>query len=575
MYKKEILKNIKKAKGDLESELVFKNANIINVFSGEITRGNLAVDNGVIIGVGDYKGKEEIDLKGKYIAPGFVDSHVHIESSMSSPSEFAKIIVPRGVTTIIADPHEIANVKGLDGIKYIIEESRDIPLDVYIMLPSCVPATDFENSGVVLEAEDLKTLIEEDSVLGLGELMNYPGVIDGDGKILDKLALFKNHIIDGHGPLISDLDLNTYVIAGVKTEHECSTVEEVIDRLRRGMYILLREGSAARDLRNTIQAVNKDNLRRFMFCTDDKHPEDLIYEGSIDFNIKLAIESGIDPVDAIKMASLNSCECYGLKDRGAVAPGYRADLVIIDNLDDFNILNVYKDGKLVGENGKALFDSRENSPAHMIDTVNIKKVNIDDLDIKMNSNKANVISVIENSLVTEKNIREVELKNGHFKFSDNGILKLVVVERHKKTGNIGLGLIENFNIKNGAIGSTIGHDSHNLIVLGDNDRDILMAINELETMGGGITLVSNGKVEESLKLEIGGIMTSKPAKNTIKTLKTMMDLAYNELGVNKDIDPFMTLSFMALPVIPKLKLTDKGLFDVEKFKFIEIEVKEE
>lgn len=575
MFKKQLSDNIKKARGDMVSEYVFKNANIINVFSGEIIKGDLAVDNGTIIGMGDYKGDTEIDLKGKYLSPGFVDSHVHIESSMSSPSEFAKIIVPRGVTTIIADPHEIANVKGLEGIKYIIDESRDIPLDVYVMLPSCVPATSFENSGAVLKAQDLATLIDEESVLGLGEFMNYPGVIAGDDEVLDKLVLFQNYIVDGHGPVISDLDLNAYVVAGVKTEHECSTVEEVIDRIRRGMYVLLREGSAARDLRNIISAVDRSNIRRFMFCTDDKHPEDLVEEGSIDFNIKLAMKNGIDPVDAIKMASLNSCECYGLKNKGAIAPGYIADLVVIDNLEDFNILSVYKEGDLVAENGKPLFSSEGYSPVHMTDSVNIKALDISNLDIVMKSNMANVISVMENSLVTEKSIREVELEDGHFKFSDNGILKIVVIERHHRTGNIGLGLIENFNIKNGAIGSTIGHDSHNLIVVGDNDRDILMAVNQLEKIGGGITLVSDGKIEESLELEIGGIMTSKPVEETIKTLKSMIDLAYNKLGVNKGIDPFMTLSFMALPVIPKLKLTDEGLFDVEQFKFIDIEAKQE
>lgn len=571
MYKRTLSSNIKRATGEKKSELVFKNAKVINVFSGEIREGNLAIDKGFIIGMGDYEGETEIDLEGKYISPGFVDGHVHIESSMSSPSEFAKMVVPRGVTSIIADPHEIANVKGLDGIRYILHESEDLPLDVYVMLPSCVPSTDFENAGAVLEAEDLTQLIDEDRVLGLGELMNYPGVIAADEKILDKLALFKDHIVDGHGPAIKGKDLNAYLISGVRTEHECSTIEEVVDRMRLGMYILLREGSVTRDLRNIISAVNKDNLRRFMFCTDDKHAEDLIYEGSIDFNIRLAMESGIDPVDAIKMATLNPAECYGLKGKGAIAPGYRADLVVIDNLEDFNISSVYKDGKLVGEGGNALFSSRENAPKHMVDTVNIKAVTLDMLKIQMDSNKANVITVLEDSVVTEKNVREVEVEDGHFKYSDNAISKLVVVERHKRTGNIGLGLIENFHIKNGAIGSTIGHDSHNIIVVGDNDRDILMAIEELEKIGGGITLVADGKVEKSLELEIGGIMTSKAAKNTIKTLKDMTHIAYNVLGVNKDIDPFMTLSFMALPVIPSIKLTDKGLFDVEEFKFIDVD----
>jgi len=561
---------ILKARGDEKSELVLKNAKIINVFTNEIIEGDLAIDKGYIVGIGQYEGEMEIDLKGKYLSPGFIDGHVHIESSMSSPSQFARAIVPRGVTSIIADPHEIANVKGTDGIKYIIEESKTVPLDVYIMLPSCVPSTNFENAGAILEAEDLKELMGEETVLGLGEMMNYPGVISMDEKVIEKLVLFKDKVIDGHGPAIDGKDLNAYVAAGIKTEHECSTLEEVINRVRLGMYILLREGSAAKDLRNIIKAVNKENLRRFLFCTDDKHPEDLINEGTIDFNIKLAIKEGIDPIDAIKMATLNAAECYGLKGKGAIAPGYIADLVVIDNLEDLNILKVFKNGKLVAENNMALFDPSIHLPRHMIDTVKIKDVTIEDLQIPMKSNKANVIGVIENSLVTEKIVEEVKIVNGYFDYSDNDILKLVVIERHFATGNIGVGLIKNFKLKNGAIGSTVGHDSHNMIVVGDNDEDILIAIKELEKIGGGLTMVSKGQVLNSLPLEIGGIMTSRPIEETNSILKEMIATSHNELKVNENIDPFMTLAFMALPVIPKLKLTDMGLFDVEKFDFIDI-----
>ena len=561
---------ILKARGDEKSELVLKNAKIINVFTNEIIEGDLAIDKGYIVGIGQYEGQKEIDLNGKYLSPGFIDGHVHIESSMSSPSQFARAIVPRGVTSIIADPHEIANVKGIEGIKYIIDESKTVPLDVYIMLPSCVPATNFENAGAILEAEDLKELMGEETVLGLGEMMNYPGVISGDEKVVEKLALFKDKVIDGHGPAIDGKDLNAYVAAGIATEHECSTLEEVINRVRLGMYILLREGSAAKDLRNIIKAVNKDNLRRFLFCTDDKHPEDLINEGTIDFNIKLAIKEGIDPIDAIKMATLNAAECYGLKGKGAIAPGYIADLVVIDNLEDFNILKVFKNGKLVAENNMALFDPSIHLPRHMIDTVKIKDVTIEDLQIPMKSNKANIIGVIENSLVTEKLVEEVKTVNGYFEYSHNDILKLVVIERHFATGNIGVGLIKNFKLKNGAIGSTVGHDSHNMIVVGDNDEDILLAIKELEKIGGGLTIISKGRVLKSLPLEIGGIMTSRPIEETNRILKEMIATSHNELKVNENIDPFMTLAFMALPVIPKLKLTDMGLFDVEKFDFIDI-----
>lgn len=570
MLKKELRKLIIKAKGDETVELVLKNANIINVFTGEILLGNVAIDNGRIIGIGEYNGKKEIDLEGRYLSPGFIDSHVHIESSMSAPSQFARAIVPRGVTTIIADPHEIANVKGIDGIKYIIEDSKDIPLDVHIMLSSCVPSTDFENAGATLEAKDLKELLNEESVIGLGEMMNYPGVILADDKILDKLILKENMIIDGHGPMINGETLNAYIIAGIKTEHECSTLEEVVNRVRLGMYILLRQGSASKDLKKIVKAVTKDNLRRFLFCTDDKHPEDLINEGSIDFNIKLAIESGIEPVDAIKMATLNAAECYRLKGKGAIAPGYVADLVVIDNLKDFNILNVFKNGELVAENSKPLFKNRVYLPKNMTNSIKIKDIKFADIQIPMKTNKANIINLIEGSLITERVIKEVNVVEGYFNYFNDDILKLVVVERYSETGNVGLGLIENFGLKNGAIGSTIAHDSHNIIVVGDNDKDILLAIEELRRIGGGITTVSKGEILKSLPLEIGGIMTSKPIQETNEILKEMINISYKVLKVNKNIDPFMTLSFMALPVIPKLKLTDMGLFDVESFGFIKV-----
>lgn len=571
MKKQALGKLIQSANGSINSELVLKNANVVNVFTNEIIEADVAIRDGIIVGIGDYKGDTEIDLCGKYLAPGFIDSHVHIESSMSSPSEFARVIIPRGVTTIIADPHEIGNVKGLDGIKYIIDASKNLPLDINIMLPSCVPSTKFENAGAVLKAEDLKTLMNEENVIGLGEMMSYPDVIGGDSDVLDKLVLFHDKVIDGHGPMIRGKDLNAYKLAGIDTEHECSTPEEVIDRLRLGMYILLREGSAAKDLRNIIKAVDKDNLRRFLFCTDDKHPEDLISEGSIDFNIKIAIKEGLDPIDAIKIATLNSAECYGLKGKGAIAPGYRADLVVMDNLSDLNILKVYKDGKLVVEDGKALFEVKEYLPENMTDSVKLIDIEEKDIQIKLEKDRVHVIGILKDSLVTENNIRQVKIKDGYFQYGNDDILKLIVAERHNLTGNIGVGLIENFGLKNGAIASTIGHDSHNLIGVGDNDRDIILASKHLQEIGGGIVIVSNGQVLKSLTLEIGGIMTSKPIEDTNKALKEMIEISYNKLGVSKDIDPFMTLAFMALPVIPNLKLTDMGLFDVEKFDFIDIE----
>ncbi|HSH36524.1 adenine deaminase [Schnuerera sp.] len=564
-----IKKMIKIAKGDEKAQLVFKNANIINVFTNEIIAGDVAVYNGRIVGIGQYKGEKEIDLKGKFLSPAFIDGHVHIESSMVTPSQFAKAIVPSGVTTIIADPHEIANVKGLDGIRYILEESDDLPLDIYVMLPSCVPATPFENSGAVLKAEDLEKLIGEKRVLGLGEMMNYPGVVNGDEDVLEKLTLFKDHIIDGHGPIIKDKELNAYVVGGIDTEHECSTVEEMVDRLRLGMYIHIREGSAARNLTELIKAVNKDNLRRCIFCTDDKHPSDLLKNGSIDHNIRLAIKSGVDPIDCIKMASLNAAECYGLKGKGAIAPGYLADMVVIDNLEDFNILEVYKAGELKGKDKEALFNLENRDNSRMKNTVNIKKVQEEDLQIYLKGDKANVIKLLPHNLVTEKVERKVMVKDGKF-IPSKDIMKVAVVERHNKTGNIGLALVEGFGLKNGSIASTIAHDSHNIIVIGDNDRDMLLAIEELQRVGGGITLVSKGEIIDTLPLTIAGLMSEEPLHKVNDKLNNMLNKAYDVLGVNEYIEPFMTLSFIALPVIPNIKVTDMGLFDVKEFKFIDL-----
>ncbi|WP_077369270.1 adenine deaminase [Anaerosalibacter sp. Marseille-P3206] len=557
--KLEELKNkITIAKGDKKAQLVLKNCKIINVFTNEIIEGDVAIEKDTIVGIGQYDGIEEIDLKGKYLSPGFIDGHVHIESSMVTPAQFAKAIVPRGTTSIIADPHEIANVKGIDGIKYILEDSKNLPLDVFVMLPSCVPATPFENSGAKLEADDLKELIGEERVLGLGELMNYPGVINTDESVLQKIIMAEGKKIDGHGPIISDKELNAYIVAGISTEHECSTLEEMLNRLRLGMYVLIREGSAAKNLKELIKAVSKDNLRRCLFCTDDKHPEEILKDGHIDYNIKLAIESGIDPIDAIKMATLNSAECYGLKGKGAIAPGYTADLVVIDNLKDFNILKVFKNGKAVSENLQPLFQGTPSSTEKVANSVNIQKIKREDLDLQLKSENVNVIGIEPHSLVTKKLER---------KMNDN-LLKVAVIERHNKTGNIGLGLVEGFGLKNGAIASTIAHDSHNIIVIGDNDEDMLYCIEEIQRIGGGITIVSNGKVLDSLPLTIAGLMSSEPLEIVNKKYKNMLKIAHEELNVNSEIEPFMTLSFIALPVIPELKITDMGLFYVNDFKFI-------
>ncbi|WP_425448771.1 adenine deaminase [Dethiothermospora halolimnae] len=569
--KEDIKSNIDLAAGRKKAELVLKNGKIINVFSHEIIEGDIAIDKGKIVGIGEYEGEEEIDLEGKYISPGLIDGHVHIESSMVSPPQFARTVLPTGTTTIIADPHEIANVCGLEGIRYMIDSSENLPMNIFFMLPSCVPATSFENSGAVLDAKKLEKLIHNDKVLGLGELMDYPSVINGDKGVIEKIKIAGDKLIDGHGPDIEGKDLNAYAMAGVRTEHECSTVEEMINRLRLGMYILIRQGSAARNLETLIRAINKENLRRCLFCTDDRHPEDILNKGHIDNNVRLAIKNGLDPISAIKMGSINAAECYGLKEIGAIAPGYNADLLILDDLDKFNVVEVYKDGKIVARDKRALFDVVSPDNSKVVDTINIGDINKEDLEIKLDNDIVNVMRLLPHSLVTEKVVRKVGTENGLFKHHRSlDILKIAVVERHKATGNIGLGLVENFKLKNGAIASTIAHDSHNLIVIGDNDKDMLLAIKEVSSIGGGIAICSEGKVLNSVSLPIAGLMSDMSMEDVDDKLSHMLEIAYNKLHVNRDIDPFMTLSFLALPVIPEIKVTDMGLFDVTKFDFTDI-----
>jgi len=564
------------ASGKMDVELVLTNCKIVNVFSHRIIEGNIAIDSGKIIGIGDYVGKKHIDMGGKYVAPGLIDSHEHLESCMVTPGQLARVVVPKGTTTIIADPHEIANVCGLDGINFMMEAAENVPLNVFFMLPSCVPATPFENAGAELTAKELSTLIDMKWVLGLGELMDYPGVIHGRKDIIDKMVIAEHKIIDGHGPAISGKALNAYVINGVKTDHECSNLEEMEERLGLGMYIAIREGSAARNLATLIHGVNRVNERRCTFCTDDKNPEDILKEGHIDYNIKLAIKNGIHPISAIQMATINTAECYNLRDIGAIAPGYDADLIVLDDLATFNIVEVFKKGKVVAADGLPLFEVERPDTSKVIKTVNMPDITVDDLKIPLKMDIANVIRVQPYSLVTEKVIRKVSLdKEGNFisnKYID--IVKMAVIERHNNLGNIGLGLVENFMLKNGAIATTIAHDSHNLIVIGDNDEDMVAAIQEVKRLDGGIAIAQNGKILESLGLPIAGLISMESMEDVSEKLKVMHKIAFEKLEVSEQVDPFMTLSFLALPVIPDIKLTDKGLFDVTKFDFMDVGIEE-
>jgi adenine deaminase len=565
----------KLARGELKVELVLKNCKIVNVFTHEILENDIAINNGKIIGFGDYEAKEYIDVKGKYVSPGLIDSHMHLESSLVTPQRLAEIAISNGTTTIIADPHEIANVLGVKGINYLIDSSKNIPLNIFFMIPSCVPATSFEDTGASIDYEDIKELLKKDFVLGLGELMDYPSVVNGNKEILNKMDLAKRKIVDGHAPGLMSKELNAYMINGVKTDHECSTIKEMKARLNRGMYVSIREGSASKDLNKLIGGVNDYNYRRCLFCSDDKNPEDLINKGHINHNVKLAIKSGINPITAIQMATINASECYRLRDIGGIAPGYDADLLILNDLEKFDIEQVYKKGKLVYDDNKILFKTKKNIDESVLNTVNIPEISLEDLKLKLNSDIAYVIGVTPFSLITEKSVRKVSVnkKGEYINNKQLDICKMAVIERHFATGKIGLGLVENFNLKNGAIATTISHDSHNLVVLGDNDEDMLVAINRIKEINGGIVIVRDKEVKLELQLRIAGLITDISLKAVEKKLSKMLEYSFNELEINKNINPFMTLSFMSLPVIPKLKLTTRGLFDVDKFKFIEVSEK--
>lgn len=573
-FKTEIKRRIDVAAGRSKADLILKNATIVNVFTEELYEADVVIADGYIVAVGKgtWEANEVIDLDGKYIAPGLIDGHVHIESSMVTPGQFARTVVPRGTTTVVADPHEIANVCGIKGIEYMLEESKSLPLDVFIMLPSCVPATSFEHAGATLYAEDLKVLIDHPRVLGLGELMDFPAVIGGADQIIDKLDMTKNKLVDGHGPVIDNEALNAYVAAGVRTEHECTTVQEMINRLRLGMYVQIREGSAARNLLDLIRGVNKANMSRILFCTDDRHPEDILVDGHIDNNVRLAIQSGIPAVQAIKMASFNAAEAYHLHDRGAIAPGYLADLIIFDHPNSFKIEQVFKKGKLASVGKMPQFEVQRSEHAYVLNTVNFKPVTEEQFKIPLKSDIVRVIQVLGRSLVTRSVVRKVAIENESFKYHEQlDILPMAVIERHHATGLMGKGLVEGFGLKNGAIASTVAHDSHNIIVIGTSDAAMLTAVHELERLGGGIVVVEGTTVKASLALPIAGLMSDQPLNEVDEQLAHMMTLA-RKMGVPEDVDPFMTLAFLALPVIPEIKLTDMGLFDVNEFKFTTLEV---
>lgn len=577
--KEKFKKRIAVASGRELADTVIKNGKIIDVFNGEIMEGDLAIVDGVFVGIGEYEGKNVIDACGRYVSPTFIDGHVHIESSMLTPLEFAKVLLSHGVSTVIADPHEIANVSGVKGIEYMLESTEKLPFDFFFMLPSCVPATQFEHSGATLDADDLRPFYKHPRVLGLAEVMNYPAVLEAETDMLTKIsdALAHEKKIDGHGAGLTSKALNVYLSANIKTDHESSTAEEAKERLRRGMYLMIREGTVAKDLKQLIPVVNERNSRRCLFVTDDKHLDDLLEEGSIDHNVRMAISLGIPPITAIQMASINAAECFGLGAKGAIAPGYQADFILLNDLETIKIAKVYKDGNLVVENEKTLpFGSEDNSVEiePLKNTVHFHEISPIDFQILHPLNKSNIIEIIPNSIVTKHLIEHNDTcELGFFQPSIvNDQLKLAVIERHHLTGLMGLGIVKGFGFHSGAIATTIAHDSHNLVIAGTNDKDMAYAANRIREIQGGLIVVKDEKVIASLPLPIAGLMSEQPHHEIFIKLKEL-NKALTTIGAGDEFNPFLTLSFLTLPVIPELKLTDTGLFKVSSFEHVEIGTK--
>ena len=572
-----LARQIDMATGRIPVDTIIHNCHVVDVFSQELIEGPVALGDGKIIAVGSEASlctcSHYIDAGGGIVAPGLIDSHVHIESSAVIPSQFARCVLPHGTTTVIADPHEIANICGLEGIRYMLDASEKLPLNVQLMLPSCVPATSFEESGARLQASDLAELMNHPRVSGLGEVMDYPGVIDASSDLLAKLnlAYANNKVADGHSPGVRGQELAAYALSGIKTDHECSTIQEMQERIRQGMYVQLRMGSTCKDLPNLIHGVTSGNARRCLFCTDDREPGDIIKNGHINYSLKLAVELGMAPIQALTIATLNPAECYGLENKGAVAPGYDADLIIIDNLMQFNVHQVFAEGKLVAKNGELRVNFPDHVAAQVTDTIRIAPVTKADLQLTLSSDQARTIQVIPDSVITRSLTKNIcQSSHGVFDPKLNpGLNKLAVVERHHCSGQIGLGILSDYGLQNGAIATSIAHDSHNIVVVGDNDEDMLTAINDIADMGGGITLCRDGQIIDHLPLPVAGLMSDKPAPEVAEKMHELLAIATRAFHINPRIQPIMTLVFMTLPVIPELKLTANGLFDVTQFTFVE------
>ena len=557
------------------ADLVLKNARIINVFTNEIEKADVAISGGKIVGIGTYNGKREVDLHGHYVCPGLIDGHIHIESSMLCGPAFEQAVLPHGTTAVITDPHEISNVAGTDGLDFMLETTKDLTLSVYFMLPSCVPATDLDESGAVLDAEQLRPYYRYPRVLGLAEMMNSYGTVRGDAKILQKICDCTNagKIVDGHAPFLSGKDLNAYIIAGVLSDHECSTMEEAMEKLRRGQYIMIREGTAAKNMAALLPLFREPDCNRCMLVTDDKHPGDLLRGGHIDANIRKAIAAGVDPAIAVKMATLIPAQYFGLKQHGAVAPGYKADLIVVSNLEQFTVEQVYKGGSLVAEGGKVLKPSPlvidSTRFARVMDSFDMDEITMKDLELHKSGEHERVIRLIENELLTEEEIIPFRQYPGIAPGVDvaHKIVKLAVFERHHHSGHVGLGFLGNYSLQCGAVASSIAHDSHNLIVAGTNDADMVLAGNTVRKNKGGLAFVVNGRVIGELALPVAGLMSAESVEVVMENVQHLKD-ALRTHGIAEGIDPFMTLAFVSLPVIPKLRLNTYGIVDVKKQRIV-------
>lgn len=551
------------AAGREKADLVLKNAKYLNVFSNEFLCGDIAVANGLIAGVGKYDGETEIDVSGKLVLPGFIDAHIHLESSMVTPAEFAKAVVAHGTTTVITDPHEITNVMGIDGVEYMIQASQNLPIDVHFMMPSCVPATEIDESGAELDCKDIDLYLDNKKVLGLAEMMNYVGVINGDKNVLSKIVTSQAHHkkIDGHAPELSGNALNAYIAAGVYSDHECSTFENALEKLRKGQFIMIREGTAAHNLKALMPLLTQQYYSRCMFATDDKHPSDLLYGGHIDYIVKQALKNGADPIVALKTATHHAARYFLLNNKGAIASGYLADIVVVDNLEDFNVETVFKRGKLVFDGEVKDFSAPtvdEKLAEKCFDTLHLDSVTPSSFKV---DGKLGLIGLVGGELLT-RNLGTADKID-----VENDILKIACIERHKGTNHIGVGYVKGYSLKSGAVATSVAHDSHNIITVGCNDDDIAVAVNAIKDSKGGIAVVENGKIKALLELPIAGLMSDEPLTTVNEKLENAKSSAY-ELGADKSIDPFMTLSFLSLPVIPSLRITTKGVFDAENWKML-------